>query len=96
MRIKLKNIIKARKATFAFVSLFLVFSSCQNTLEDEFYNPEKQTEPSFEMLFTGALQPTELFRLEYGPGYHQSRAFNRVLGLGTFPYALTTMCRIIA
>ncbi|MDX8340296.1 SusD/RagB family nutrient-binding outer membrane lipoprotein [Draconibacterium sp. IB214405] len=83
----MKNIINTRKALVAFVSMFLVFSSCQDTLEDEFYNPEKQTEPSFEMLFTGALQPTELFRLEYGPGYHQSRAFNRVLGLGTFPYA---------
>lgn len=66
--------------------LLLGMTACESKLEDEFYNPEKQTEPSFEMLFTGALQPTELFRLEYGPGYHQSRAFNRLLGLGTFPY----------
>ncbi|MEL7587875.1 MAG: SusD/RagB family nutrient-binding outer membrane lipoprotein [Prolixibacteraceae bacterium] len=65
--------------------VFLGFTACQSKLEDEFYNPEKQTEPKFDLLFTGALQPTELFRLEYGPGYHQARAFNRMLGLGTFP-----------
>ncbi|WP_347841336.1 SusD/RagB family nutrient-binding outer membrane lipoprotein [uncultured Draconibacterium sp.] len=87
MKIPYKNILNIKTGVIVFVSLLLTFSSCQSELEDQFYDPERQTEPSFEMLFTGALQPTELFRLEYGPGYHQSRAFNRVLGLGTFPYA---------
>lgn len=87
MKMSIKNIFNTKTALTAFVSLFLVFTSCQDVLEEQFYNPEKQTQPSFEMLFTGALQPTELFRPEYGPGYHQARAFNRVLGLGTFPYA---------
>ncbi len=87
MKIPFKNILNIKTTYTVFIALFLVFSSCQDELEDQFYNPEKQTKPSFEMLFTGALQPTELFRLEYGPGYHQSRAFNRVLGLGTFPYS---------
>ncbi|MBR8535708.1 SusD/RagB family nutrient-binding outer membrane lipoprotein [Carboxylicivirga sediminis] len=67
--------------------LVIGLSSCQDELEEEFYNPDKVTQADFAMLFTGALQPTELFRLEYGPGYHQCRAFNRLFGLGTFPYA---------
>jgi hypothetical protein len=67
------------------LALTLGFTACQDKLEEEFYNPEKQTEPKFDLLFTGALIPTELFRLEYGPGYHQARAFNRMLGLGVFP-----------
>lgn len=87
MKIPYKNILGTKTAMMAFMMLFLIFSSCQDELEKEFYNPEKQTKPSFEMLFTGALQPTELFRLEYGPGYHQCRAFNRLMGIGTFPYA---------
>lgn len=86
MKMKYKNILKMKTVLILLVGLFLTLSSCQDQLKEEFYNPEKQTQPSFEMLFTGALQPTELFRLEYGPGYHQSRAFNRLLGLGTFPY----------
>jgi hypothetical protein len=80
----MNNFINKIKPTLL-LFVILGFSACQNKLEDEFYNPEKQTEPKFELLFTGALQPTELFRLEYGPGYHQARAFNRMLGLGTFP-----------
>ncbi|MCU4166565.1 SusD/RagB family nutrient-binding outer membrane lipoprotein [Carboxylicivirga caseinilyticus] len=73
---------------FIFVAGLLIgFSSCEDELEKNFYNPDKVTSADFAMLFTGALQPTELFRLEYGPGYHQSRAFNRLFGLGTFPYA---------
>jgi hypothetical protein len=61
-----------------------VFSSCESKLEDEFYDPEKITDPNFEMLFAGALQPTELFRLEYGPNYHFIRNLNRLLGVGYF------------
>ena len=87
MKIKDNKILKMRTVLIIVFGVFLTLSSCQDQLEDEFYDPEKQTQPSFEMLFTGALQPTELFRLEYGPGYHQSRAFNRLMGLGTFPYA---------
>lgn len=87
MKLQFKNIFRLKTLVLPFVVGVLILSSCQDKLEEEFYNPEKQTEPSFEMLFTGALQPTELFRLDYGAGYHQSRAFNRVLGLGTFPYA---------
>ena len=81
------------KYLFQIVSLLFVigmsigFTSCEDELEKEFYDPDKVTQADFAMLFTGALQPTELFRLEYGPGYHQSRAFNRLFGLGTFPYA---------
>lgn len=63
-----------------------VFLSCEKDLENKFYNPERQTQASFEMLFTGTLQQTELFRLEYGPWYHYTTAFNRFLGLGLFPY----------
>lgn len=87
MKNRIDNRLKVKTITIFMVGLFITLTGCQDQLEDEFYNPEKQTKPSFEMLFTGALQPTELFRLEYGPGYHQSRAFNRLLGLGTFPYA---------
>lgn len=86
MKMKFNNILKIKTITILVIGVFLTLSSCQDQLKEEFYNPEKQTQPSFEMLFTGALQPTELFRLEYGPGYHQCRAFNRLLGLGTFPY----------
>ena len=86
MKMKSNNILKIKTITILVIGVFLTLSSCQDQLKEEFYNPEKQTQPSFEMLFTGALQPTELFRLEYGPGYHQCRAFNRLLGLGTFPY----------
>ena len=64
----------------------LMLGSCESDLDDKFYDPDKLTTVSFEMLFTGVLQETELFRLEYGPGYHYSRAFNRFLGLGLFPY----------
>jgi len=87
MKIKDNNKLKMRTVLIVVLGVFLTLFSCQNQLEDEFYDPEKQTQPSFEMLFSGALQPTELFRLEYGPGYHQSRAFNCLMGLGTFPYA---------
>nr|WP_321408878.1 SusD/RagB family nutrient-binding outer membrane lipoprotein [uncultured Carboxylicivirga sp.] len=74
--------------TFLFViGMSIGFTSCEDELESAFYDPDKVTQADFAMLFTGALQPTELFRLEYGPGYHQSRAFNRLFGLGTFPYA---------
>lgn len=84
----MKKYMKLTSVYILLLSGFLLgITACQEKLEDEFYNPEKQTQASFEMLFTGALQPTELFRLEYGPGYHQSRAFNRLLGLGNFPYA---------
>ena len=68
------------KYLFQIVSLLFVigmsigFTSCEDELEKEFYDPDKVTQADFAMLFTGALQPTELFRLEYGPGYHQSRA----------------------
>lgn len=72
---------------FGIVGILLGTSSCQDQLKDNFYNPDRQTTPSFEMLFTGVLQSTELFRMEYGPQYHQIRAFNRLLGLGTFPDA---------
>ncbi|MGD9928472.1 MAG: SusD/RagB family nutrient-binding outer membrane lipoprotein [Mangrovibacterium sp.] len=87
MKMKYNNILKIKTISVLAIGVFLTLSSCQDKLEEEFYNPEQQTQPSFEMLFTGALQPTELFRPEYGPGYHQSRAFNRLFGLGTFPYA---------
>jgi hypothetical protein len=68
-----------------FFSLSVMFSSCEDKLKDAFYDPEKQTNPSFEMLFAGALQPTELFRLEYGPAYHNNRVFNKLLGMGLYP-----------
>ncbi|MDP4184513.1 MAG: SusD/RagB family nutrient-binding outer membrane lipoprotein [Bacteroidota bacterium] len=70
---------------FGLIGLLLGSTSCQDQLKDNFYNPDRQTKPDFAMLFTGVLQSTELFRMEYGPQYHQIRAFNRLLGLGTFP-----------
>jgi hypothetical protein len=60
-------------------------NSCQDELKDAYYDPSKVTDPNFEMLFAGALQPTELFRLEYGPNYHFIRNLNRLLGVGYFP-----------
>lgn len=89
MKNRLYNIVNRKSSIwviagilFASVTLF----SCESDLENKFYDPGKQTQPSFEMLFTGTLQETELFRLEYGPGYHYITAFNRFLGLGIFPW----------
>lgn len=78
------NKMKQWLLAFSIVFTLGVFSSCESKLEDEFYDPEKITDPNFEMLFAGALQPTELFRLEYGPNYHFIRNLNRLLGVGYF------------
>ncbi|MDP4206652.1 MAG: hypothetical protein Q8859_11745, partial [Bacteroidota bacterium] len=56
---------------FGLIGLLLGSTSCQDQLKENFYNPDRQTKPDFAMLFTGVLQSTELFRMEYGPQYHQ-------------------------
>ena len=61
------------------------FNSCQDKLQEEFYNPEQQTKASFDMLFTGVLQTPDLFRQDYGSNYHAIRFTGRVLGLTSYP-----------
>lgn len=81
------NKIKSVIILSLFLSTGLLFNSCQDTLKEEFYNPEQQTKPSFDMLFTGVLQTPDLFRQDYGSNYHAIRFAGRVLGLTSYPSA---------
>lgn len=75
------NILK--KGLFAF-SLLVGTTSC-DMLEDEFYNPDKVTDPKFELFFASSLQQSHLFRMEYGPTYHYLRGFTKMMGIGVNP-----------
>jgi hypothetical protein len=70
-----------------FITLITVSSinfSCNDKLDDKFYDPLALTNPSFEMLFTGVLQTGGMYRPDYGEEYHNLRNMNRLLGLGYF------------
>ena len=82
----IKNYIDNSIILILSVALFMSVS-CQNKLEEEFYNPEMQTKPSFDMLFTGILQTPDLFRQDYGSNYHVIRFTGRMLGLTSYPDA---------
>ena len=44
--------------------------SCSDTLEEKFYNPDRQTDADFTLLFAGAQTPGHVFRYDYGATYH--------------------------
>lgn len=56
-------------------------TSCADDLREEFNDPDQMTEPQFNLLFSSALTQTHLFRMEYGPTYHNQINFNKMLGL---------------
>lgn len=61
--------------------------SC-DTLDDDFYNPDKLTEPDFSLMFAAAQTKGHLFRYDYGATYHYMRGFGKMLGLGVSPLYL--------
>lgn len=61
--------------------------SC-DTLDEKFYNPDKQTEADFSLLFASAQTKGHLFRYDYGATYHYMRGFGKMLGLGVSPLYL--------
>lgn len=61
--------------------------SC-DTLDEKFYNPDKQTEANFGLLFASAQTKGHLFRYDYGATYHYMRGFGKMLGLGVSPLYL--------
>ena len=61
--------------------------SCDQ-LEEEFYNPDKITEPNFPLFFSSVQSQEHLFRYGYGPTYHYMRGFGKMLGLGVSPLYL--------
>lgn len=60
-------------------------SSCADDLREEFYDPDKVTQPQYDLLFAGSLTQTHLFRYEYGPVYHYMINFTRMLGVAMRP-----------
>lgn len=80
------NRVKKIIGLLAFSVALLSLNACQDTLKDEFSNPDQQTKPSFELLFTGVLQTPDLFRQDYGSNYHSTLFGCRVLGLGGYPH----------
>lgn len=62
-----------------------VLTSCTDQLEEEFYNPDKITEPDFSLFFASTLTQGHLFRYDYGATYHYMRGFGKMLGLGVSP-----------
>lgn len=81
------NRVKRIIGLLAISASLLSLNACQDVLKDEFYNPEQQTKPSFDMLFTSVLQTPDLFRQDYGSNYHLIRFSGRVLGLTSYPSA---------
>ena len=59
--------------------------SCSDTLEEKFYNPDRQTDADFTLLFAGAQTPGHLFRYDYGATYHYMRTFGKMLGIAVSP-----------
>ena len=59
--------------------------SCSDTLEEKFYNPDRQTDADFTLLFAGAQAPGHLFRYDYGATYHYMRTFGKMLGIAVSP-----------
>lgn len=57
-------------------------TSCADQLEEEFYNPDKITQPDFSLFFTSTLSQGHLFRYDYGATYHYMRGFGKMLGIG--------------
>ena len=62
-------------------------ASC-DTLDEDFYNPDKLTEPDFSLMFAAAQTKGHLFRYDYGATYHYMRGFGKMLGLGVSPLYL--------
>lgn len=60
-------------------------SSCADQLAEEFYNPDKMTQPNFALFFTSVETQGHLFRYDYGNTYHYMRGFGKMLGLGVSP-----------
>lgn len=61
-----------------------IMVSC-DTLDENFYNPDKITEADFSLLFASAQTQGHLFRYDYGATYHYMRGFGKMLGLGVSP-----------
>ena len=80
----------AKYIVYLLVSVIMTgtITSCADDLRKEFYNPDKVTEPQYNLLFASALTQTHLFRYEYGPVYHYMRGFTKMLGLGVSPLYL--------
>jgi hypothetical protein len=62
-----------------------LLTSCSDQLEEEFYNPDKITQPDFQLFFASTLTQGHLFRYDYGATYHYMRGFGKMLGLGVSP-----------
>lgn len=58
--------------------------SC-DTLDENFYNPDKITEADFSLLFASAQTQEHLFRYGYGPTYHYLIGFTKMLGVSSRP-----------
>lgn len=80
---KFQKIYKALGYAALCASLLVVPTSCEDRLESEFYNPDERTEGELQYFFTKALEAGHLFRLEYGPTYHQINGLAApLMGLG--------------
>lgn len=60
-------------------------TSCMDQLSDEFYNPDKITQPDFSLFFSQVQTRGHLFRYDYGTTFHYMRGFGKMLGLGVSP-----------
>ena len=61
-----------------------IMVSC-DTLDENFYNPDKITEADFSLLFASAQTQGHLFRYDYGATYHYMNGFTKMLGIGVSP-----------
>ncbi len=61
------------------------FTSCQDKLEDEYFDKDGITNPTIEGLFANTQQQLGIFRYSYGEMYHTINTFAPQLGFSGYP-----------